>query len=260
MSITAVLVTGGLLYVLGYSGSQGILATLGVAGVVCCVACTSGDVCNDLKTGSLIGASPRAQQIVQILGVAAAAFVLAPVLIAMHEGSIRTGGSGIGGKDIAAPQANLFASLTSGFFAGGHLPWDMIVVGVIVGVLVIVADAALRSRGKAFRLHLMPIAVGVYLPFGLSVPILIGGVLASLVNRDAPKGERSEDHKRGVLVSSGMIAGESLVGVGLAIIAYFGVGSMKWGADMPLAMAETVSAAALAGVCWLFYNWSFKRK
>jgi len=262
MTITAVLVTAGLLYVLGYTGAKGILATLGVAGVVCCVACTSGDVCNDLKTGSLVGASPRSQQILQILGVASAAFVLAPVLIAMHEGSIRMGGTGIGGKDIAAPQANLFASLTQGFFADGSLPWGMIMIGAIMGVLVIIVDQMLQHKGKVFRLHLMPVAVGVYLPFGLSVPILIGGLIAHFVRKNSSKtaGAADSNLKRGVLVGSGIIAGESLVGVGLAILAYFGVAGKNLGAGMPHIAGEFLSFGALAFVCWLFYSWSFKDK
>jgi len=272
MTITAVLATGGLLYVMGYSGSSGVLATLCVAGVVCCVACTSGDVCNDLKTGNIVGASPRNQQILQIVGVASAAFVLTPVLIAMHEGSIRMGGTGIGGADYPAPQANLFASLTKGFFMGGDLPWDMVVIGVIVGIMIIIVDKALGKNGKGAGLHLMPIAVGIYLPFGLSVPILIGGLIAYFVKKNSgDKGDANQ--KRGVLVASGIIAGESLIGVGLAILAYFGIGSMvmllaefgiqvdmSWVPDDIEHVLEFVSAGALALVCILFYKWSFKKK
>ncbi len=258
MTITAVLATGGLLYLMGYSGSGGVLATLCVAGVVCCVACTSGDVCNDLKTGHLVGASPRNQQIMQILGVSVAAFVLAPVLIAMHEGSILTGGTGIGGADYPAPQANLFASLTKGFFMGGDLPWDMVVIGVIVGLMILMVDKALGKNGKSAGLHLMPVAVGIYLPFGLSVPILIGGLIAYFVKKNSgSKGDANQ--KRGVLVASGIIAGESLVGVGLAVLAYFGIASMKLGAAIPGHTADLMSAGALGLVCILFYRWSFKK-
>lgn len=259
MTITAVLATAGLLYIMGYTGAKGILATLGVAGVVCCVACTSGDVCNDLKTGHLIGASPRKQQIMQILGVCVAAFILTPVLIAMHEGSIRMGGTGIGGKDFPAPQANLFASLANGFFGDGSLPWDMIAVGVIVGVLVLIADWMLSGRRTGFRLHLMPVAVGIYLPFGLSVPILLGGLIAHFVGK-ASKEQKKANLQRGVLVSSGIIAGESLVGVGLAILAYFGIGGLGLGKSLSGGTLDLLSIAALAGICWLFYSWSFKRK
>ncbi|PCI33019.1 MAG: oligopeptide transporter, OPT family [Elusimicrobia bacterium] len=258
MTITAVLATGGLLYLMGYSGTGGVLATLCVAGVVCCVACTSGDVCNDLKTGHLVGASPRNQQVMQIVGVCTAAFVLSPVLIAMHEGSLNTGGTGIGGADYPAPQANLFASLTKGFFMGGDLPWDMVVIGTIVGMMILMIDKALGKGGKSAGLHLMPVAVGIYLPFGLSVPILIGGLIAFFVKKNS--GDRGDANlKRGVLVASGIIAGESLVGVGLAILAYFGIASLKLGAAIPGHVSELVSAGALGFVCLLFYKWSFKK-
>ncbi|MBI4055151.1 MAG: oligopeptide transporter, OPT family [Elusimicrobia bacterium] len=262
MTITAVLVTGGLLYILGFSGANGILATLGVAGIVCCVACTSGDVCNDLKTGYLIGASPRRQQWMQVAGVLAGAFVLAPVLIAMHEGSLRMGGTGIGGRDYPAPQANLFANLTRGFFGGGSLPWNMIAMGCGVGVLILILDAVLGRQGSRFRMHLMPVAVGIYLPFGLSVPILIGGLLSQWVGYRSWGAEKESNHKRGVLVSSGMIAGESLVGVALAILAYFGIGGLGIAARMGLSSGgvELLSAGALAAACLLFYRWSFPKK
>ena len=259
MTITAVLVTAGLMYVMGYSGAHGMLATLGVAGVVCCVACTSGDVCNDLKTGHLIGASPRSQQILQILGVVVASFVLAPVLIAMHEGSLRTGGTGIGGRDYPAPQANLFASLAKGFFGDGSLPWNMIAIGAVVGIAVLIVDAVLAGRKSGFRLHLMPVAVGIYLPFGLAVPILIGGLISHFVGKAAP-GQKKANLQRGVLVSSGVIAGESLVGVGLAVLTYFGFGSLKLAEAMPGHIAELISAGALGAVGLLFYKWSFKGK
>ncbi len=258
MTITAVLVTAGLLYVLDYSGTTGILATLGVAGIVCCAACTSGDVCNDLKTGSIIGATPRSQQIVQIIGVFVAAFILAPVLIAMHEGSINLGGTGIGGKDYPAPQANLFASLTDGFFNNGALPWDMIIAGTVVGILIIIADTVQKARGSEFRIHIMPVAVGIYLPLGLSVPIFIGGLVAHMVGRNSEE-NRDGNLKRGILISSGIIAGESLVGVGLAILAYFGIGGLGLFSGTSTVVHELISVAALAGVVYIFYKWSFKK-
>ncbi len=115
MTITAVLGAGALIYVFGYSGATGVVATLGVAGIVCCVACTSGDVCNDLKTGYLVGASPRNQQIMQVLGVCSAAFVLAPVMSVLHEGSLATGGGGIGGPELPAPRQDSSPPWRKGF-------------------------------------------------------------------------------------------------------------------------------------------------
>lgn len=226
MTITAVLGTGGLIWLFGFGDTSAIIATLGVAGVVCCVACTSGDVCNDLKTGHLVGASPRNQQLMQILGVVTAAFVMAPVMTILHEGSLaanpETGG--IGGKDLPAPQAGLFASLTEGFFGKGTLPKEMVFIGMIVGVVILIVDEILRRCESKVRLHLMPVAVGIYLPLGLSVPIVLGGIIRALVDRTNPP-ESEEGTHRGILMTSGLIAGESLVGVVLGIVAWAGVES-----------------------------------
>ncbi len=146
MTISAVLLTGLMLWVGDYSGRAGILAMLGVAGVVCCVACTAGDVCNDLKTGQLVGASPRNQQIAQVLGVLGAAFIMAPVLTILHEGSLNAGTGGIGGEELVAPQAGLFASLAEGFFGNGNIPWDMVGWGVGLAVLILLADIPLAIK------------------------------------------------------------------------------------------------------------------
>ncbi|GIW97033.1 MAG: oligopeptide transporter, OPT family [Pirellulaceae bacterium] len=224
MTITAVLISGGLMTLFRYSGMEAMVATLGVAAIVCCVACTSGDVCNDLKTGSLVGAAPRRQQFMQILGVLAAALVMAPVLELLHE----TTEGGIGGKELPAPQAGLFASLVKGMFAhDGALPWDKIAIGAATGVVILMIDWGLRKSGSTFRAHLMPIAVGMYLPFGIAPPILIGGLIAYWHSRRVAAGNQENALHRGVLFSSGTIAGEALTSVGLAILAALGVGTFS---------------------------------
>ena len=215
MTITAVLVAGGLLWLFNYSGMTGMVATLGIAAIVCCVACTSGDVCNDLKTGSLVGASPFRQQIMQIGGVIVAAFVMAPILTLLHHNTP----GGIGGVNLAAPQASLFASLAEGFSGQGRLPWGMMGIGAGLGVAILVIDAILKANRSVFRAHLMPIAVGMYLPFGLAIPILIGGILAYWYTRKIPESQQHDVLQRGVLFSSGVIAGEALTAVGIAALA-----------------------------------------
>lgn len=224
MTISAVLMTGLMLWVGDYSGEAGILAMLGVAGVVCCVACTAGDVCNDLKTGQLVGATPRSQQIAQVLGVLVAAFIMAPVLTILHEGSLNAGTGGIGGEELVAPQAGLFASLAEGFFGDGTIPWKMVMWGVGLGVLILLADIPLALKDSSFRLHVMPVAVGIYLPAELSVPILLGGILHWLISRSP---DSDGPVKRSVLIASGIIAGESLMGVGLGLFAFLGPDSTK---------------------------------
>ena len=248
MTITAVLFTGGLLYVFGFSGTEGMIATLGVAAIVCCAACTSGDVCNDLKTGQIVGASPYRQQIMQIAGVAVASLVMAPIMQLLHENTP----GGIGGRELAAPQAGLFASLADGFFGSGTLPWDMVAVGSAIGILLLIGDSYLEKSGRTFRLHLMPVAVGMYLPFGLSTPILIGGLLAHFILKENKTDQKPDNIlQKGVLLSSGMIAGESLMGILLAFLAGAGIQSLNLGIDPNLVTALTM-LAALGTIWWLY--------
>jgi len=238
MTITAVLMTGGLLWLFGYTGVQGMVATLGVAAIVCCAACTAGDVCNDLKTGSLVGATPRHQQKMQLAGVVIAAFVMAPVMQLLHDAY------GIGSRELAAPQASLFASLARGFFGGEELPWGLVGLGAGVGIGVLLLDTLIVRRGGSIRLHLMPIAVGLYLPFGLSVPIVIGGLIEWAGRRRAG----TEPSQRGILFASGVVAGEALVGVGVALLIGFGID----GPEIALASPGAWSLAAAIAVVAIF--------
>ena len=251
MTITAVLFTGGMLYVFGFAGNEGMVATLGVAAIVCCAACTSGDVCNDLKTGQIVGSRPYRQQIMQIIGVGVASLVMAPILQLLHENTP----GGIGGRELAAPQAGLFASLANGFFGDGNLPLDMVAIGAVLGILILTLDYFLFDKNKpgGFRLHLMPIAVGMYLPFGLSTPILIGGLIAYFLTKRS-KLANTDDHvlQNGVLLSSGLIAGESLMGILLALFASAGITSINLGLQPGFVTGLTFLSAA--GVIWWLYK------
>jgi putative OPT family oligopeptide transporter len=216
MTICTVLFASALLLLFGMSGNSGILATLGVAGVVCCAACTAGDVSQDLKTGHLLGATPRKQQLAQVVGVIVPAVVIAPTLALLHSAyGIGTGGP----ESLKAPQATLFASLVKTIFTGQALPWAMMTIGATVGIILIFIDEALRTRGSSFRAHIMPVAVGIYLPLSLSEPILFGGLISLVVGKLASrKGAEAakEAQHRGTLLSSGLIAGEAIMGIILA--------------------------------------------
>ena len=250
MTITAVLVAGGMLWLFNYSGMEAMVATLGIAAIVCCVAATSGDVCNDLKTGAMLGAAPFRQQIMQICGVFVAAFVMSPVLNLLHN-NIE---GGIGGRELSAPQASLFASLARGFSGEGQLPWDMIGYGVLVGIVILIVDWYLKSTGKKFRAHLMPIAVGMYLPFGLAAPILIGGLLAHFHTRGVPEARHDKVLHRGILFSSGVIAGEALMSVGLACLTALGVQSLDLG--LSTGLVTILSIAATVFMVWMFHKFT----
>ncbi|MFC1683224.1 OPT family oligopeptide transporter [Candidatus Zixiibacteriota bacterium] len=233
MTICTILFASVLLLLFGMSGNSGILAALGVAGVVCCALCTAGDVSQDLKTGHLLGATPRKQQLAQLVGVAAAAFIMAPTLTLLnnHYG-IGTGEPGA----LQAAQATLFANIVRPIFSGQPLPWLMIGIGALVGIALIVIDEALRARGSDFRAHVMPVAVGIYLPLSLSVPILAGGLVSLMVGRLAsrkgPEAAREAQH-RGTLLSSGLIAGEAIMGIGVAFFVWL------TGVKMPIHVLES---------------------
>ena len=216
MTICTILFASALLLLLGIRGGNGILATLGIAGVVCCAACTAGDISQDLKTGYIVGATPKRQQLAQIIGVIAPAFILAPILMVLHRAyGIGTGKPGA----LTAPQASLFASIVRAMFTNKSLPWDMIGMGVGIGVGLIIMDEILRSKKSQFRLYVMPVAVGIYLPLALSVPILLGGLSHLLVKRLANK----EGINKGILFSSGLIAGEAIMGIIIAGIIFGGI-------------------------------------
>ncbi len=254
MTITTVLFTGVLLLLFGFTGSAGMVATLGVAAIVCCTACTAGDVCNDLKTGVLVGATPRRQQLMQVAGVAVAACIMAPVLQLLHD---HTPG-GIGGKELTAPQAQLFASLARGFFGDAPLPWSLVGAGALIGLVLVGADALLERRQARFRLHPMPVAVGMYLPLGLSVPMLLGGILSALLTArhpstsQVPTDPESSSDRPGVLLASGAIAGEALMGVGLALLASLGLARLDLG--LPDGLHTALSIAALLAALLFFHR------
>ncbi len=235
MTISALLATAALFLVLGYQGDSAILATLGVAAVVCCAATTSGDCSQDLKTGVLVGATPRCQQYGQIIGVLIPTFTIAPVLSLLHSSY------GIGDQ-LKAPQATLFASIMKALFREGELPYDMVVYGAVIGVVVLIADAGLKRAQSPYRLHLMPLAVGIYLPLTLAVPILLGGLMRYFAERGRRVDAGSSD--AGVLAGSGFIAGEALMGILIAGLIFAGIVDR----DSQLLLPHGVSAVLSVGV------------
>ncbi len=254
MTICTVLLTAGLLLLLGYTGTAGMLATLGVAGVVCCAACTSGDICQDLKIGQIVGATPRRLQIGEIIGTMVPAFIIAPVLVLLNSaygiGDTTRAGS------LPAPQGVMFEKLIGGIFgAGREIPWNLVGYGAIVGVAAIVIDRVyLQPRNTNFRLHAMPLAVGMYLPWTVTFPIMFGGLIYRWVDRKSrARGDSEETRQsvvhRGLLFSSGLVAGEAIMGI---LIALMIVASL----DMPLFpgwleggwWVDLVSLAGLFGI------------
>ncbi|HET7551233.1 MAG TPA: oligopeptide transporter, OPT family [Gemmatimonadaceae bacterium] len=238
------------LVILGLFGrglEHGPAAAILIAAVVACAAAIAGDNLHDLKTGYLVGATPWKQQVMLIVGTLVSALVMAPVL------NLLLNAYGIGPvtpehpQSLTAPQATLMQSVAEGVFRGG-LPWGMVLIGMGLAVAIIVLDLALERRRSSFRVPVLAVAIGIYLPFELSVPILLGGVVAWFVQRaqrrrdwgsgEAVEEARKEVEQRGMLISSGLITGEALVGIAMAVpivisgradvLAFWGVRDLAW--------------------------------
>ena len=209
-----------LLVLMGRGAPLGPVAAIMIGSVVCCAACIGGDNLQDLKAGQLVGATPWRQQVMLAIGAASCALVMAPVLNLL----LKAYGIGVPTPEhpnpLIAPQATLMASVAKGMF-GGHLPWGMIGIGALIGAAIIVVDEVLQRRGAPFRAPVLAVAVGIYLPLELSVPIFAGGLIAHLVERhlgvhgETPAAERAR--RNGVLFAAGLITGEALMGILIAI-------------------------------------------
>ncbi len=237
--VTIATILASALLLVALLGTQSIIgpaAAILIGAVVACSAAIAGDNLQDLKAGRIVGATPYKQQIMQVVGVVAAAFVIAPVLTLL----LKAYGIGIPTalhpNPLAAPQATLMASVAGGVFRGG-LPWTMIVIGMGVGVGIILLDVWLEKRGSEFRTPVLAVAVGIYLPFQLSVAIFIGGLIAwavrryqSKVSAGAARAAGAADveqtrlreaqttgDRHGLLFAAGLITGEALLGILLAI-------------------------------------------
>jgi putative OPT family oligopeptide transporter len=219
VTIATLLIMSVLLFALGARGETGMATAIGVAALICCCAAIAGDVTQSLKTGQLIGSTPKYLQISMFIGVAAAAVVIAPTLTVLHAAYV------IGSPNLPAPQALAMKGIVEGIF-GGRMNWPMVFFGMELAVLLII-----------FNRPVLPIAIGLYLPFSLSMPIMLGGIVHLLVDRaiesrygvelgrmgDEKAREsklekiKEKIHNKGVLFSSGLIAGEALMGIILAV-------------------------------------------
>lgn len=190
-----------LLALLGTGSMQGAAAAIMVGAVVCNAAAIGGDNMQDLKTGHILGATPWKQQIMQVVGTLSAAIVLGIVLDILHTAYT------IGSPDLAAPQATLMMSVAEGVFQG-NLPWDMVFVGAFIGIVIILIDVMQERRGSDFRVPVLAVAVGIYLPVSLSTPIFLGGMLAQAAKR---AGASESTLRKGVLLAAGLITGEAIM-------------------------------------------------
>ncbi|MEC7918559.1 MAG: oligopeptide transporter, OPT family [Candidatus Neomarinimicrobiota bacterium] len=190
--------------------SKGAATAILIGAVVCCAAAIGGDNLQDLKTGNIVGATPWKQQLMQLVGVISSALTLGIVLTLLHEAY------GIGSSDLPAPQAVLMTSVANGVFSG-NLEWGMIYAGAILGVFIIMLDQYQLRRGAEFRVPILAVAIGIYLPIELTLPIFIGGML----NHFAGKTASESGKNNGLLLASGLITGEALMAIFIAIPLFF---------------------------------------
>lgn len=220
------------------SAAQGAAGAILIGGVVACAAAIAGDNMQDLKAGYILGATPFKQQIMQIVGVVAGAIVIAPVLNSLLTAY------GIGAATeahpdaLSAPQATLMQSVADGIFGGG-LPWDMVGAGAVIAVIIIAIDQYQKSKNRSFRVPVLAVAVGMYLPLDLDTSILLGGLIAWLTERFMKnKGNEAAATKaaanRGLLFASGLITGEALTGIGIAVAIVAGGGNLSLFKHAPL--------------------------
>jgi len=210
ITLSALLIAAVLMVLIGVTDVHGVAAVLGVAGVVCCVAGIAGDMMQDLKVGHILGGTPWKMELGEIIGVIAAALVLPTFLWILDD--VYT----IGSAALPAPQAGLMALMAQGI-VGGQMAWPLVIVGMIFGVALILIGAPSP----------MLIAVGMYLPFDTTASVFAGGVMrwifdAMATKRKASTEERTRGENAGVLVASGLIAGQSLMAVLLAFLVMYG--------------------------------------
>ncbi len=224
VTIATILATALLLAALMGTGDpgRGAAAAILVGAVVCCAAAIAGDNMQDLKAGYVLGATPYKQQIMQGVGVIAGAIAIAPVLNYLLIGYGMGAPTPEHPNALAAPQATLMQSVASGIFGGG-LPWNMVIIGAFIAGVIIAIDVYLHKIKSDFKMPVLAVAVGLYLPLELDTSIFLGGILAWLTSRyykkhtSREKQAREQADKAGLLLASGLITGEALMGILIAI-------------------------------------------
>ena len=197
MTIATLIIATALLKATGHTGIAGMISAICIGTIICIIACMAGDISQDLKTGYIVGATPKNQQIGELIGSIAAALAIGGIMFLLDKAW------GFGSKELPAPQATLMKLVVEGVM-GGNLPWVLVFIGVGVGITI-----------EVMGIPVLPVAVGLYLPVHLSTPIFIGGLLRAFFDKKGNK----EAADNGILFGSGLIAGEGLVGIILAVLA-----------------------------------------
>ncbi len=205
MAIATLLLATLALKLTGDTGAHGMMGAIGIGSVICIIAAMAGDTSQDLKTGYILGATPVKQQIGELIGAVVSAFAIGGVLVILDSAW------GFGSSELAAPQATLMKMIVEGVM-DGNLPWALVFIGVFIAIVI-----------EILGISVLPVAIGLYLPLELSTTIMIGGIIRWFVDKKNQTKDKNEDASTGILFCSGMIAGEGLVGILLALLTIAGV-------------------------------------
>lgn len=189
----------------GDNGTHGMMGAIAIGSIICIVAAMAGDTSQDLKTGYILGATPKKQQIGELIGAVISAFTIGGVLILLDSAWE------FGSTELSAPQATLMKMIVEGVM-DGNLPWALVFIGVFIAIVI-----------EILGISVLPVAIGLYLPVELSATIMIGGIIRWFVDKKTQDEEKNRDASSGILFCSGLIAGEGLIGILLAILAVVGV-------------------------------------
>lgn len=202
MTIATLLITAIALKATGQIGQAGMNAAIAVGSIICIIAAIAGDTSQDLKTGYILGSTPKKQQIGELIGVLASSIAIGGVLYLLNAAW------SYGSTQLPAPQATLMKMIVEGVM-GGNLPWTLIFIGAFIAIIV-----------EVLGVPVLPFAIGLYLPIHLSTPMMVGGMVKCFIEkkRNASEEKKKDALESGVLYSSGLIAGEGLVGIFLAIL------------------------------------------
>ena len=235
-----------LLFLLGSDNNFGPAAAIMVGAIVCCAAAIGGDNLQDLKTGYIVGATPWKQQIMQVIGVLSAAIVLGLVLDILHTAYT------IGSPSLSAPQATLMKSVADGVFKG-NLPWNFVYIGAAIAIIIILLDIRQEKRESEFRIPVLAVAVGIYLPIELTVPIFIGGMINHLAKKT---GTSAASEENGLLLASGLITGETLMAIFIAVPIFI-TGSKDWWPAFP--GYDFLGIFSFLAIIYWIYNTAIKK-
>ena len=224
MSIATLLFATLILKLSGDTGAHGMIGAISIGTVICIIAAMAGDTSQDLKTGYILGATPKKQQIGELIGAFVAALTIGGVLILLDKAW------GFGTTELAAPQATLMKMIVEGVM-DGNLPWTLVFIGIFTALVV-----------EILGIPVLPVAIGLYLPLELSTTIMLGGIIRWFADKKSKS--KNDEAGSGVLFCSGMIAGEGLVGIILAVLAVIGI-------DSKIDLSESVNLGTIGGIILL---------